>query len=115
MSIARSIFGRWVSAALLVVVAAGWSAVAAQGPTGVIEGVVRDEQGGVLPGVTMTLRNQDTGVTRTRCHEADGRYTLPGARARHATRARRAVGIRDQRSRRHRHHDRPRRSARTSA
>jgi hypothetical protein len=49
----------------------------AQAPTGRIEGVVRDEQGGVLPGVTMTIRNQETGVTRTVTTDADGRYVFP--------------------------------------
>ena len=29
-----------------------------------IEGTAKDQQGGVLPGVTVTLRNQDSGVTR---------------------------------------------------
>jgi hypothetical protein len=55
----------------------GWGPVAAQGPTGVIEGIARDEQGGVIPGVLMTLRNDGTGVTRTVVTEADGRYTFP--------------------------------------
>src|SRR5215471_18268653 len=45
--------------------------------TGKIEGVVRDEQGGALPGVTMTLRNQETGVTRNIVTEVDGRYSFP--------------------------------------
>src|SRR5690348_2421919 len=49
----------------------------AQG-TGQIEGVIRDEQGGVLPGVGVTLRNEDSGVTRTVVSEADGRYVLAG-------------------------------------
>jgi outer membrane receptor protein involved in Fe transport len=49
----------------------------AQGPTGRIDGVVRDEQGGALPGVTMTLRNQETGVTRNIVTEADGKYSFP--------------------------------------
>jgi hypothetical protein len=49
----------------------------AQGPTGRIEGLVRDAQGAVLPGVTMTLRNQESGVTRTIVTEADGRYAFP--------------------------------------
>jgi len=42
--------------------------------TGQIEGVVRDEQGGVLPGATLSLRNADSGVTRTVTSESDGRY-----------------------------------------
>jgi len=36
----------------------------AQG-TGQIAGVVRDEQGGVLPGATVSLSNEESGVTRT--------------------------------------------------
>ena len=39
-----------------------------------IEGVVKDQQGGVLPGVTVTLRNVDTGVTRISTTAPDGRY-----------------------------------------
>ena len=45
--------------------------------TGQIEGVVRDEQGGVLPGATLSLRNADSGVTRTVTSESDGRYVFP--------------------------------------
>ena len=48
----------------------------AQG-TGQIEGVVRDEQGGVLPGAALSLRNADSGVTRTVICESDGRYVFP--------------------------------------
>jgi hypothetical protein len=46
----------------------------AQGSAGQIEGTVRDEQAGVLPGTTLTLRNQDTGITRTLTTEGDGRF-----------------------------------------
>ena len=49
----------------------------AQGGTGQIEGAAQDEQGGVLPGVTLTLRNQASGVLRTIVTEADGRYLFP--------------------------------------
>src|SRR5206468_5747301 len=42
-----------------------------------IEGTVRDEQGGVLPGATVTLRNEQTGVSRVAVTEADGRYLFP--------------------------------------
>jgi hypothetical protein len=47
---------------------------AAQGGTGVISGTIRDAQGGVLPGVTLTLRNQESGVTRTTVSDADGSF-----------------------------------------
>src|SRR3954466_5828835 len=53
------------------------ASVAAQGSTGRINGFVVDEQGGALPGVLVTLRNQQTGVARTLTSEADGRYDFP--------------------------------------
>ena len=37
----------------------------AQTTNGVISGIISDAQGGVLPGVTVTARNVDTGITRT--------------------------------------------------
>lgn len=50
------------------------SAFAQSGATGNIEGVVTDATGGVLPGVTVTIRNMDTNVTRETVTEANGRY-----------------------------------------
>jgi len=50
----------------------------AQTTNGAIAGIVSDAQGGVLPGVTLTLRNSDTGLTRTVVTEADGRYRVGG-------------------------------------
>ena len=41
-------------------------------------GTVTDTEGGVLPGVTMTLRNIDTGVVRTIVTEGDGVYRFAG-------------------------------------
>ena len=52
------------------------SLVVAQG-TGQIEGTLRDEQGGVLPGATVLLKNEDSGVSRTVVSESDGRYVFP--------------------------------------
>ena len=49
----------------------------AQGSAGQIEGTVRDEQAGVLPGTSLTLRNQDTGISRTLTTESDGRFIFP--------------------------------------
>ena len=48
----------------------------AQTTNGVISGIVSDAQGGVLPGVTVTGRNIETGITRTVVTESDGRYRL---------------------------------------
>jgi outer membrane receptor protein involved in Fe transport len=45
---------------------------------GVIQGTVADAQGGVLPGVTLTLRNIDSGVVRTGVSEADGQFRFAG-------------------------------------
>ncbi len=53
------------------------SALLAQGGNGLIEGVIRDEQGGVLPGVTVTMRNQTSGVARTTVTASDGAYRFP--------------------------------------
>jgi len=51
---------------------------AAQTLSGVIAGTVADAQGGVLPGVTLTLRNTETGVTQTRVSGSAGEYRLAG-------------------------------------
>src|SRR5215813_13824387 len=50
----------------------------AQVANAVVTGIVTDAQGGVLPGVTITVRNAESGVTRTIVTEADGRYRLGG-------------------------------------
>ena len=46
----------------------------AQSTTAIISGVVRDEQGAVLPGVTVTARNVDTSLTRTVVTDPTGVY-----------------------------------------
>ena len=72
-----------IAAILAVALPAG-----AQTTNGVIAGMVTDAQGGVLPGVTLTVRNADTGFTRTVVTEGDGRYRIaalpPGRYALHA-------------------------------
>ena len=45
-----------------------------QATTGVIEGVVQDESGAVLPGVTVTLKNTATGFERVLVTNAEGRF-----------------------------------------
>jgi carboxypeptidase family protein len=51
---------------------------AAQGSGGLITGTVADAQGGVLPGVSVTVRNADSGVSRSTVTEPDGKYRLAG-------------------------------------
>ena len=76
MRVAMSIVMRWALTVAVLCTSLPMT-LRAQGGTGRIEGIVRDEQGGVLPGVTIVLRNQDSGVTRTLATESDGRYAFP--------------------------------------
>ena len=41
-----------------------------------LAGVVTDATGGVLPGVTVTVKNVDTGFTRSTVTDAEGRYSF---------------------------------------
>ncbi len=53
--------------------------VAAQGEaSAAVTGVITDAQGGVLPGVTVTLRNVDSGTVRTTVTETEGQYRVAG-------------------------------------
>jgi hypothetical protein len=49
----------------------------AQFERGQISGVVKDEQGGVMPGVTVTAINKQTSATATAVSDASGFYTFP--------------------------------------
>ena len=73
------VYARRASALLLALlvtfVASG--PLLAQGDFGVIEGTAVDEQGVALPGVTVTLRNQASGVSRVVVTAVDGRFRLP--------------------------------------
>jgi hypothetical protein len=71
---------RWVlHVALVLACLMGLTApIAAQGTGGIIAGAIKDAQGGVLPGVTLTLRNVESGVVRTAVSEGNGTYRLPG-------------------------------------
>ena len=56
--------------ALTAIFAAGQS----QSTTGNIEGHVADPNGAVVPGVSVTAKNQDTGFTKTATSDADGNF-----------------------------------------
>jgi hypothetical protein len=49
----------------------------AQVATATLAGVARDDSGGVLPGVTLTVRSVETGTTRTAITDGEGRYRVP--------------------------------------
>jgi hypothetical protein len=61
----------------LLIVLLGGAAAAAQTNTGQISGVVRDSQGGVLPGATITAEHVATGTKVERVSDDRGRYFLP--------------------------------------
>ena len=68
-----------VGAALVVAATAG-PALAQSAATGTVEGVVKDGTGAALPGVTVVVKNLDTGQTRDLTTDDAGRYratTLP--------------------------------------
>src|SRR3990172_8139379 len=51
--------------------------VLGQVTTGTILGTVMDASGGVVPGGTITIRNIETGISRTLTTDAAGRYVAP--------------------------------------
>src|SRR5258706_16090036 len=62
---------------LLVIVILSGHLVSAQVTTGTILGVVQDSTGAVIPGVSVTVKNLNTGNTRTVITDEGGRYTIP--------------------------------------
>jgi hypothetical protein len=63
---------------LILLTALTCGAAAAQETTGTITGVTTDSTGGVLPGVTVTLKNASTGALRTVVTNESGIYTASG-------------------------------------
>ncbi|MBA3640709.1 MAG: TonB-dependent receptor [Acidobacteria bacterium] len=66
---------RFVSCVALLVMLGG--SAAAQTVTGTIQGTVSDTSGGVLPGVTVVIKNMDTGGERTVVTNEAGLYNAP--------------------------------------
>jgi hypothetical protein len=54
------------------------SPAVAQITSATISGTIKDETGGVLPGVDVVIRNLDTGLTRSGVTDENGYYTVPG-------------------------------------
>ena len=67
-----------ITAAVLLVMALGVPAASAQITAATVSGVVADETGGLLPGVDVTLKNVETGLTRSVMTAGDGSYNVPG-------------------------------------
>src|SRR5688500_16600396 len=71
---ASSLFYRYGCVALLLV-ALSAAGVSAQS-TGSITGVVKDNSGGVIPGVTVVVKNDATGAAQEGVTDADGRFQV---------------------------------------
>src|SRR5207253_2435279 len=70
-------FTRVALSALLVVLAIPALAAAQAGSTAQIAGTVKDDSGGVLPGVTVTVTQTNTSATRTAVSDDSGGYVIP--------------------------------------
>src|SRR5437867_1818536 len=69
---------RWRTATVMAVVMAALLPRAAHAQaTGAIAGLIADEAGAVLPGVTVEVTSTATGVTRTAVTGPDGYYSVP--------------------------------------
>jgi len=58
--------------AIVIASASAWAQA-----TATVSGTVRDQSGAVLPGVTITVTQQETGATRTTVSNETGSYVLP--------------------------------------
>lgn len=72
---------RWIRGAFAIVaaltLAAGTAGAQSQAVNGTIEGTIKDASGGLLPGVTVTVHNTDTGAQRVVVTDANGLYRAP--------------------------------------
>jgi hypothetical protein len=75
----RNNFTRWLASLLsaaLLSLSISPLALAAQQPTGGIQGSVEDPQGAVVPNATVTARSKSTGLTRTATSNDEGQYQV---------------------------------------
>src|SRR2546425_1861087 len=54
------------------------SLAVAQIPSATLSGTIKDETGGVLPGVDVVVKNLETGLTRSVVTDSNGYFTVPG-------------------------------------
>ncbi len=67
----------FVAVAPLIAIAFGSAPVAAQIVGGSINGTIHDSTGAAVPGTTVSVRQTDTGFTRTLTTGSDGRFAAP--------------------------------------
>src|SRR5213083_356722 len=68
---------RYLPVLLITVIFLCAHLASAQVSTATIAGVAQDASGAVIPGVTVTAKNVETGATRTATSDEGGRYTIP--------------------------------------
>ena len=67
----------WIRSVAVLAVLFATSVGTAYAQNAQFTGTLKDAGGGVLPGVTVTAKNQDTGLIRTAATDGVGRYRLP--------------------------------------
>lgn len=70
-------YGKRIICTLAVCLFLCGTAVQAQGTTATILGTVSDSSGAVIPGTKITIKNTETGITRTVSADTAGRYVAP--------------------------------------
>ena len=69
-------FSRKTLWALVVTLLCAAGTASAQDPRGTLTGTVTDSSGAVLPGVTLVMKNTETGVAQQVVTDSDGRYQV---------------------------------------
>src|SRR5436853_4917290 len=76
MGVSLRAFGRFVTA-IVVLIALGTCLSFAQTSTATILGVVRDTSGALIPGVSISVKHTESGLTRTVISAENGGYSVP--------------------------------------
>src|SRR2546426_2947215 len=76
MGMSLHVLGR-VGTVIVLLIAFGTSLIFGQGGTATILGVVRDTSGALIPGVTISVKHVDSGLTRTVVSSEQGGYVAP--------------------------------------
>jgi len=77
------LFDRFIRFSILVLATMLFTsaAVFGQSDTGSIAGTVKDQNGAIVPGASVTARNQRTGEERTGTTNTDGTFSIPALKA----------------------------------
>src|SRR5438093_6110598 len=79
---------RWIFVLVVALLVTTASLAVAQITSATLSGTIKDETGGVLPGVDVVVRNLNTGLTRNVITDANGYFAVPGlAPGKYETRA----------------------------